>query len=142
MLTGPGTGVCRYRSLASRGTATLALLAATAAVPAAAALEPGAIGNLAFRGIVDQPVKLIDGRYLGEPCVPGTASRPRVRMISELLRISDLDGDNVEEAAALLVESSGGSVQGDSAQAMVIGPLAMNYRDGDTSRALLLRTTD
>lgn len=98
---------CRARIV--RCAAALALAGAAAPVPAAGPLDAGRIGKLAFAGIYEQPVQLQDGSYEGEPFAPGAASRPRVRLISELLRTGDLDGDGKEEAAVLLLESSGGS---------------------------------
>ena len=98
---------CRKRMV--RCAAVLALLGATVPVWPAGPLDAGRIGDLAYEGIYEQPVQLKDGSYEGKPFAPGAASRPRVRMIAELLRTGDLDGDGDKEAAVLLVESSGGS---------------------------------
>jgi heat shock protein HslJ len=54
-------------------------------------------------------VTLKDGRWEGEPFVPGGASRPRLTLARDFLLGGDLDGDGSEEAVVLLSESSGGS---------------------------------
>lgn len=65
--------------------------------------------NLAYAGILDEPVTLVEGRWEGEPFVEGGASRPRVELVRALSSSGDLDGDGKEEAVVLLAESSGGS---------------------------------
>ncbi|MFC1717277.1 hypothetical protein ACFL6S_26690 [Candidatus Poribacteria bacterium] len=57
-----------------------------------------------FEGII----QLRDGRYEGEPYVEGAASRP-VFILSDLSALGDLNGDGVEDAAAILVGNFGGS---------------------------------
>jgi heat shock protein HslJ len=64
--------------------------------------------NAEYRGIYEETVQLIDGRYEGEPFVEGGASRPTVTFIDPHA-VGDLDGDGVEDAAVLLAENSGGS---------------------------------
>jgi heat shock protein HslJ len=67
------------------------------------------ISSATFEGILDHPVRLVDGSWEGDPVVEGGASRPAVGLIDHFLFTGDLDGDDVEETAFLLWESSGGS---------------------------------
>jgi len=68
-----------------------------------------ALQNAVYQGIYDEPVQLADGRYEGEPFVPGGASRPTVTFHPEVYAFGDLNGDGVDDAVAILIESSGGS---------------------------------
>ena len=79
----------------------LAMMPAT--VLAAPSLE--ALGNIAYAGIHDAPVKLTDGYYEGEPYAPDGASRPRVQLLPEL----HITGDGTGTSFVLLAESAGGS---------------------------------
>jgi heat shock protein HslJ len=73
-------------------------------------LAPGPdLGEATYRGIYDQPVTLTNGRYAGEPFVPGGESRPTLTLVEPLTARGDLNGDGEQEAAALLVAQSGGS---------------------------------
>ena len=77
-------------------------------------VQPGsltlpALQNATYQGIYDEPVQLTDGRYEGEPFVPGGASRPTVTFHPEVYAFGDLNGDGVDDAAVILIESSGGS---------------------------------
>jgi heat shock protein HslJ len=65
--------------------------------------------NATYSGIYDEPVKLTDGRYEGQPFVEGDASRPSVEYVDGAEMFGDLDGDGVEDAVVFLHESSGGS---------------------------------
>lgn len=67
------------------------------------------LAHLTYPGILDVPVQLTDGRFEGEPFVPGGASRPVVHWVRDLYATGDLDGDATQEAAVLLSQSSGGS---------------------------------
>jgi heat shock protein HslJ len=82
----------------------LAATTATGAAPADAEL-----GNLAYRGIHDQPVTLQDGRHEGAPYVAEGAARPIVRLHPAPRLQVDLDGDGDAEAVVLLSQTSGGS---------------------------------
>ncbi|MFN2241816.1 MAG: hypothetical protein ACK2U2_05975 [Anaerolineae bacterium] len=73
-----------------------------------APLTAESLKNAEYQGIYPQPIELSDGQYEGEPFVEGAASRPTVTFM-EPYALGDLDGDGVEDAAVLLVESSGGS---------------------------------
>jgi hypothetical protein len=64
--------------------------------------------NAEYQGIYQEPIQLTDGTYEGEPFVEGGASRPTVTFI-EPYAFGDLNGDGVDDAVVLLVESSGGS---------------------------------
>ncbi len=68
-----------------------------------------ALQNASYQGIYDEPVQLTDGRYEGEPFVPGSASRPTVVLHPEVYAFGDLNGDGVDDAVVILIENSGGS---------------------------------
>jgi hypothetical protein len=88
-------------------TATAATLATVDAAPAELLLT--ALGNATYRGILDEPVTLAGGTYVGEPFTEGGASRPRVSLLPELVAYGDLNGDGRNEAVVLLASDSGGS---------------------------------
>lgn len=85
--------------------------AALATIPAAgpAAPTPEDLGNIAYAGIYDDPVTLVNGVYEGVPFVPDGAVRPRVELLADLYVTADIDGDGAEDAYVLLNESSGGT---------------------------------
>ena len=62
-----------------------------------------------FEHIYDEPIRLQDGRWEGEPFVDAGAARPSVDLVDLNRWSGDLDGDGREEAVVLLAESSGGS---------------------------------
>jgi heat shock protein HslJ len=72
-------------------------------------LTLAALQNTSYQGIYDEPVQLTDGQYEGEPFVPGGASRPTVVLHPEVYAFGDLNGDGVDDAVVILIESSGGS---------------------------------
>ena len=78
-------------------------------VAAESELTLEALQNAMYHGIYDEPVQLADGRYEGEPFVPGGASRPTVTFHPEVYAFGDLNGDGVDDAAVILIENSGGS---------------------------------
>lgn len=98
---------------------TALLLAAVACVPLdpvakdagsrPAAPTLGQLANARYTGIFESPVRLRDGRYEGEPFVPGAASAPRMDLVGESWVLADLDADGAGEGVVLLVASSGGS---------------------------------
>jgi heat shock protein HslJ len=67
------------------------------------------LADATYSGVMIEPVTLTGGQWEGEPFVDGGASRPTVGLIDHFALTGDLDGDGVDEAAALLWESSGGS---------------------------------
>lgn len=77
--------------------------------PDAAVLTAGCLKSATYRGILDDPVTLTDGRFEGPPVVPGSAARPVVRLVPGVTATGDLTGDGVDEAAVLLAHNSGGS---------------------------------
>jgi len=111
------------KSSARRWLAISLTLAATIAcdpgAPAGVSMEvmeaaPGGptareLASATYSGIMEVPVKLIDGQWEGEPFVEGGASRPTVGLVEHFVLTGDFDGDGSGEAAVLLWESSGGS---------------------------------
>lgn len=95
----------------SRQDAPVAELASPAVDQAVAQGVPAwqEAANAVYRGVFDEPVALVDGKWEGEPFVPGGASAPRAGLADDFLLAGDLDGDGVEEAVVLLWSSSGGS---------------------------------
>lgn len=97
-----------------RAASLILLLPITGAVTASAAAESGApsiaeLENLAYAGIGDEPVTLVDGQWLGEPVSPGSESRSRVELVRDFRRTGDVGGDGKEKALVILTESSGGT---------------------------------
>lgn len=87
-----------------------------AAIPRPIATLPGpsealseTLGNIAYRGILDEPVTLAGGYFEGEPFVEGGASRPTVRLLPGPVARGDLTGDGQPDAAVLLTSNDGGS---------------------------------
>jgi len=81
------------------------------------------IGNATFSGIYDQPLTLTNGRWEGEPFVPGGASRPTAGLVSDFYLSGDVDGDGRTETVVILWENSGGT--GSYSYVAVVG-----WRDG------------
>jgi uncharacterized membrane protein len=77
--------------------------------PDAVAITPESLRTATYRGILDDPVTLADGRYEGAPFVAGAVSRPVVRLVPGATATGDLTGDGTDEAAVVLAHSSGGS---------------------------------
>ena len=73
------------------------------------ALTAERLQQATYIGILDAPVTLVDGRYEGEPFVPGSAARPIVKLVPGIMATGDLDGDGTDEAVVVLAHSSGGS---------------------------------
>jgi heat shock protein HslJ len=67
------------------------------------------VADAIYRGIYETPVRLVNGRFEGEPFAEGGMSRPTVQLIGNVLETGDLDGDGSDEAVVLLVENSGGT---------------------------------
>jgi heat shock protein HslJ len=97
---------------------TLLLIAVTAcgcsgsdstALDPPGAPTPSELAQATYSDIMDRPVTLAGGRWEGEPFVAGGASRPSVGLIEHFRLTGDLDGDGLDEAVALVWESSGGS---------------------------------
>ena len=101
-----------------RSIAAVVIIAAVWATPAcnrgSVAEEPAAPSlekpsSATYTGIYDEAITLVKGRWEGEPFVEGGASRPSAGLVDHFALIGDLDGDDREETAVLLWESSGGS---------------------------------
>lgn len=58
---------------------------------------------------VADTVTLTDGRWEGQPYVPGSAARPTVSLAPRIVLTGDLDGDGEPEAVAALATATGGS---------------------------------
>lgn len=67
------------------------------------------LANATFTGILEEPVRLVDGSWQGEPFVEGGVSAPAVGLVRQFQLTGDLTGDGMEETAVLLWTSSGGS---------------------------------
>jgi len=101
-------------------TRTINLLLITASVcscsgPDSATLESSGAPSVfeltraTYSGIRDEPVTLADGRWEDEPFVEDGVSRPTVGLVDHFILTGDLNQDGLDEAVALLWESSGGS---------------------------------
>jgi len=100
------------RSDDSRGTGDPGSQGASASGTVAGPQAPARwrdLANATYAGIFDQPVRLSNGRWEGEPFAPGGASRPSLLLIDDFWATGDLDGDGRQEAVVFLAESSGGS---------------------------------
>ena len=62
-----------------------------------------------YEGIDGKSFVLENGRFEGEPYVPGGAARLTIELLEEMTAFGDLDGDAVPDAAVLLAVNSGGS---------------------------------
>lgn len=84
---------------------------AEARAPAGAGAPAGdELADAAYEGLGELgSVRLVGGRWEGEPFVEGGASRPAVGLAEGFRLAGDLDGDGSEEAAVILWTSSGGS---------------------------------
>lgn len=67
------------------------------------------LAHASYHGIEDSPVQLKEGRWEGEPFVPGGASRPSVGLVKDFALRGDLNGDGLNESVVVLWQSSGGS---------------------------------
>ena len=67
------------------------------------------LAHATYSGIMDEPVTLSEGLWEGEFYAEDGASRPTVGLVDHFILTGDLDGDGLDDAAALLWESSGGS---------------------------------
>jgi len=85
------------------------LLATTIAPNDAVDPVVAALQRATVPGIYDQPVRLVDGQFQGEPFVAGGVARPRLFLVPYLHHEVDLDADGEEEIVAYLEENSGGS---------------------------------
>jgi uncharacterized membrane protein len=77
--------------------------------PGSMALTIDHLKKATYRGILDDPVTLVEGRYEGEPFEPGASSRPVVRLVPGMVSTGDLTGDGKDEAVVVLAHNSGGS---------------------------------
>ena len=64
--------------------------------------------NATYTGIYEYDIKLANGIYIGEPFVPGGASRPTAHFLGDGVT-GDLNEDGVEDVVAIVYKDSGGS---------------------------------
>jgi uncharacterized membrane protein len=81
----------------------------TRPAPVSVGLTIDRLQEAIYQGILDRPLALVDGRYEGEPFVPGAESRPVVRLVPGTMAVGDLTGDGTDEAVVVLAHNSGGS---------------------------------
>lgn len=72
-------------------------------------LTAGQLPNATYVDILDGPFTLVDGRFEGEPFVPGAATRPVVTLVPGMMATGDLTGDGNDEAVVALAHNAGGS---------------------------------
>jgi heat shock protein HslJ len=74
---------------------------------------PNELRNMTYKGFEEPEgsVRLINGKWEGNPYVEGGASRPMVRLAEDIDLIGDLDGDRKDDAVVLLNVSTGGTGQ-------------------------------
>ena len=72
-------------------------------------LAEAVLQNASYRGILEGPVNLSDGRFEGEPFEPGSAVRPVVTLVPGVMATGDLDGEPGEEAVVALAHTAGGT---------------------------------
>ena len=89
--------------------ATVALVAGCSVPGGTRDVTLEAAASATYDGILDEAVKLVGGRFEGEPFAESGASRPQVQLIKELAVTGDVDGDGNEEAVVALAASFGGS---------------------------------
>jgi len=70
---------------------------------------PDGIRSASFRGIFAEAMKLTDGSFVGQPFVPGAASRPEAHLMQSPWLLTDVNGDDTPEYVVVLTASSGGS---------------------------------
>lgn len=62
-----------------------------------------------YRGILDEPIVLTDGRFEGAPFTRGSAARPVVTLFPDTMAQGDLTGDGSDETVVALAHNSSGS---------------------------------
>jgi uncharacterized membrane protein len=74
-------------------------------------VDATAAGVMTVRGIPDLPdeVSVVDGQWVGEPVVPGSASRSRLQVVQSTLVAADVDTDGVDESFGVVVAATGGT---------------------------------
>lgn len=92
------------------------------AAPPAPAPTLTQLESATYSGVLEQPITLESGSYVGAPFVEGE-SRPGVLLWNDLIAVGDVDAAPGDEAAVLLSSASGGS--GERVYLAVVG-----MRDG------------
>ena len=87
----------------------LALAGCTGATERAPRPAGDELANATYYDVLQVPVTLSDGRYEGEPFLPGAATRPVVTLVPGVMATGDLTGDGNDEAVVLLAHDPGGS---------------------------------
>jgi uncharacterized membrane protein len=65
--------------------------------------------NANYENILAEQVTLYDGRYEGEPFMPGAASRDTITLLPETYTTGDLTGDDIDDAVVAIAWNAGGS---------------------------------
>jgi len=65
--------------------------------------------NMTYPGIMEDPVTLAGGEWVGALFREGSSLRPRVHLVRDFVRTGDLDGVPGEEAVVLLESTTGGT---------------------------------
>jgi uncharacterized membrane protein len=97
-------GLCAPVFLLGLALAGCSGIAGTKAEPV---IDP--LRNATYQDVLQHPVTLADGRYEGEPFVPGAASRPVITLVPDVRATGDLTGDGTDEAVVVLAHNAGGS---------------------------------
>ena len=87
----------------------ISLAACSADTSSTSKLTIEQLRELTYENVLEQPVTLVDGRFEGEPFVPGAATRPVVTLVPDTMATGDLTGDQIDEAVVALAQNSGGS---------------------------------
>ena len=87
----------------------LALAGCTGATERAPRPAGDELANATYYDVLQVPVTLSEGRYEGEPFLPGAATRPVVTLVPGVMATGDLTGDGNDEAVVLLAHDPGGS---------------------------------
>lgn len=114
ILTSPVDSRCEMQSFPIRpifcSLGAILLVACSAPSDPATVADPfERVAGATIDGLMDEPITLTGGAWLGEPYVEGAASRAGVVLLEEPIAVGDLDDDGDDEIVAVLVLNKGGS---------------------------------